>query len=501
LLNHLRLRSLVFALLCLFLLAGLPRIARAQQKPVQALFVSDLHFEPFWDPGKVKQLDQTLPTGWPAILAPPNSSNRAAEYAALEADCYGRGQDTSFPLFQSSLDEMKKDAPGIAFITVSGDLLSHRIQCEYQQVFPPNNSKQYLDQYRGFIEKTITFLIAELNAIDSRAPVYVALGNNDSDCGDWQLSGPSQFLIDVGSEITKVVPAPERQQAIDSFKIGGYYNAPLPAPIDRARLLVLDDLFLGNGYSPCPAGSSAAGAELKWLRQQLDDAGKAGQKVWVIGHIPTGVDPYSTLASSRGQCQFPTMFMTPDPTTKSDPLADLLRDSSDIVKLGIFAHTHMDEIKLVAADTSGAPAAPLKAVPVKVVPSISPFNGNNPAFTVATVDPATATLLDYDVYSATNPFDITPSGRSGAKWAFEYAYNSYGENSFSADDVADLIAKFAKDSKGTGTISKAYIRHYISDKANPTKKTRFPGTAWPQYVCALSHNTASDFTKCACPSH
>jgi len=51
-------------------------------------------------------------------------------------------------------------------------------------------------------------------------PVYVALGNNDSDCGDYKLDAHSAFLAAVGEEVAKSFPAAERKGIVDSYAGG-----------------------------------------------------------------------------------------------------------------------------------------------------------------------------------------------------------------------------------------------------------------------------------------
>jgi sphingomyelin phosphodiesterase acid-like 3 len=153
-------------------------------------------------------------------------------------------------------------------------------------------------------------------------PVYVALGNNDSDCGDYRLDAHSEFLAITGKEVTKNFPASERQGAEESFAVGGYYSVSLPAPIENARLLVLNDIFMSKNYTTC-AGKpdpSAADAQLAWLRQQLTEARAKKQKVWVMGHIPPGVDLYATASRLIDVCggQAPIMYLS------SEKMADEL---------------------------------------------------------------------------------------------------------------------------------------------------------------------------------
>ena len=65
---------------------------------VSALLVSDIHFEPFWDPGKVPQLASEPARQWDAVLSAPPSPDQAARFAALQETCHARGADTSYKL-------------------------------------------------------------------------------------------------------------------------------------------------------------------------------------------------------------------------------------------------------------------------------------------------------------------------------------------------------------------------------------------------------------------
>jgi sphingomyelin phosphodiesterase acid-like 3 len=91
---------------------------------------------------------------------------------------------------------------------------------------------------------------------------------------------------------------------------------------------------------------------------------------------------------------------------KSDRLDDLLASYADVVRLGLFAHTHMDEMRVIGPTgpdgvfNGGATGA--REMAVKMVPSISPVDGNNPSFTVARVDKATAVLKDFAVVVASD---------------------------------------------------------------------------------------------------
>jgi sphingomyelin phosphodiesterase acid-like 3 len=381
--------------------------APPQQAAVPALLLSDIHFDPFWDPAKVPQLAAAPSSGWRAILAAAPSPSQPQRFQSLQQSCRARAADTSFALFDSSLKAMRAHAAEAKFVTVSGDLLAHSFDCKYNTLFPDSTP----ETYRAFVEKTLAYVIDELYGAYPGVPVYIALGNNDSDCGDYRLDAHSEFLAAEGREVTRDFPTSERKAAEESFAAGGYYSISLPAPIENARLLVLNDIFMSKNYASCSGkpDPAAADSQLTWLRQQLAEARASKQKVWVMGHIPPGIDLYTTLRKLTDVCggRDPVMFLS------SEKLADALTDSSDIVELAIFAHTHMDETKLLK-DDSGSPA---KTIAMKMVSSISPINGNRPSITLAQVDPSTTALRDYKVFTASNQTGVN------AVWTEEYDFD------------------------------------------------------------------------------
>jgi sphingomyelin phosphodiesterase acid-like 3 len=447
---------------------------------IAALMVSDIHFDPFLDPGKVVQLAGAPEPEWAKILSAASSADREARFAVVDKACPTRGTDTSFALLESSLRAMRKDAAEAKFVTVSGDLLAHSYRCKFDAVFP----QAAPGAYREFVEKTLTFVVDELRHALPGTPVYVALGNNDSDCGDYKLDARSAFLAAMAKEIAKDFPPEERKRAEETLAVGGYYSVLLPAPLRKARLLVLDDLFMSAKYSTCGGKPDAGPADeqLAWLKKELAEARSSQEKIWVMAHIPPGVDVYSSAKHLDDVCgeKGPKMFLG------SEKLAEVLAAFGDVVQLAVFAHTHMDEVRVLKAPGSGDPA---NSVAVKMVSSISPINGNAPSFTVARVDAATGGLEDYRVVSASNATGVDTA------WQEEYDWGkTFHEAAFSSTGVDKEIAGFRADTGGSSDESGAYIRNFY------VGSSPLLALIWPQYVCSLENDSAQAFKACVCPS-
>lgn len=458
------------------------KAAHRALRTIPALFISDIHFDPFHDPGKARELSAAPVTQWRAILSAPQLANQQQAFEALQQGCHARGVDTDFILLRSSLRAMHLQAPDARYMTVSGDLMAHDFACRYAALFPESKP----GEYEAFVLKTLSFVVGELRGTFPGMPVYVSLGNNDSGCGDYQLDAGSEFLAQAGKVLVEGLPVSKQKAAAKEFAVGGYYSVTMAAPMRDTRLIVVNDVFLSPKYRTCGGkhDSGAADAEMAWLEQQLKEARQAGQKVWLMGHIPPGIDPYSTVARFRDVCggQAPVTFLA------SNTMADLMVDYADAMRLGIFAHTHMDEVRLLKPEGGEATATSERMVAIKMVPSISPVDGNNPAFTVARINPASAILVDYDVIAASNQSGI------GTKWSTEYDFaGAFNEGEFSPATVKKLIAEFTSDGGANTAASKTYIRDYF---VGDMSKALTP--FWPEYVCALDNRTNEGFAACVC---
>ena len=450
---------------------------------IPALFISDIHFDPFHDPARVRQLVAAPVSQWTSILSRPPSPNQQQAFTALQQSCHARGVDTPETLLRSSLRAMRARQPDAKFMLVSGDLVAHAFSCRYATLFPHATPAEY----QSFVEKTISYVVGQLRASFPRIPIYIALGNNDSACGDYRLDPQDSFLADTARIVATGLPASDRAAEIQDFAQTGSYSLTMAPPMQHTRLIVLDDLFLSRNYRSCAGqpNPAPADAEIAWLQSQLAQARQSGERVWIMGHIPTGIDPYSTARRLGAMCGHvnPVMFLS------STKLADLMIEYADIVRLGIFAHTHMDEIRLLQPEHA-EPASASAAVVIKMVPSVSPVGGNDPSFTIARINPATATLRDYKVVAASNHTGIAN------KWSVEYDFaQTFHREQFSPSTIKTLIAEFAADPDANTAASRQYIRHYfIGDRSTELKPF------WPQYVCALANASVESYAACVCPA-
>ncbi|GAC1361777.1 MAG: hypothetical protein NVSMB3_10000 [Acidobacteriaceae bacterium] len=464
------------------------RVTGQNGRVILGLLLSDIHFDPFHDPGKVVRLAAAPVDAWDGILGEPASADQEAAFQRLQARCGARGVDTSYGLWESSLGAMKTAAREAKFAMVSGDLVVHGFGCRYRALMPAGTGEESAaKESAALAEKTVRFVLGKLRVSLGKIPVYVALGNNDSGCGDYKMDAGDAFLNATKEWVLDgVASGAEEKKARTDYAAGGYYSVRMRAPMERTRLIVLDDVFLSPKHARCggKADAEAGAGQMAWLRKELAGARRQGERVWVLGHIPPGVDPFSTFLKGTDVCggAAPVTFLTEPP----EGMMEALGEYADVVRLGIFGHTHMDEMRLFGrGDASGSKGG---RVAIKVVGSISPVDGNRPAFTLARVNARTAELLDYEVRAASNLTGVD------AVWGKAYAYGeTYHEAAFSPAALERLLGGFKADRDATGELSRAYLKNYFAGD-----RSALLTPWWPQYVCAMGEPTAAGFAGCVC---
>jgi sphingomyelin phosphodiesterase acid-like 3 len=381
--------------------------------------------------------------------------------------------DTPWSLLKSSLAAERQHAAHPFFVTVGGDLLTHGFECRFHALAPGTDAAAL----SAFAAKTVAFVAAEVRGNFGGAPVYFALGNNDSGCKDYHEDAHSAFLAAGARSFADAMANPEAAKEIAAqFSALGDYDIALPAPMQHTRLIVLQDIFDSRNYAGCDGKPNHANeaAQVAWLRTELAKAKKSGESVWLMAHIPPGLDQYSTLLKHVDVCggAKPVMFLG------SENLADAIAAYAGTIKLALFGHTHMDEMR-VFRGANGAVA------PGRLVPSITTTNGSKPAFTVAQVDAQRSVLVNWRVY-------VSPDGH-GAQWEREYDYaQTYGEPDFSGASANALFAQLATG----GSKSMSYARNYAAGDSGIIAFGLM--SVWPGYVCSATEAKAAAFTQCMC---
>jgi hypothetical protein len=254
------------------------------------------------------------------------------------------------------------------------------------------------------------FLEQQLEQTFPATPIIPALGNNDEECGDYQLQPGGPFLIDTLPILRRLVGSAGGPGFDRDWQSYGNFSAQ----VSGIRVLSTNTNFLSVHYRNA-CGSAADGdpgrATLAWLEAELAAAKQAQERVWLLYHIPPGIDGYATLR--QGACAG-TMIPMWDQAYAGAFLA-LMKRYADTVTVSFAGHTHMDDFRLIA-DAEGRYGF------ILITPAVSPIFGQNPAFRTLAYD-AAGEILDQTTYDLTNlPQATTAAGGVPPEWWTEYTF-------------------------------------------------------------------------------
>ena len=438
-----------------FCLAGLPAAWAGSPQPPppsagNALLISDLHFDPLADPSLVKQLIDAPVGDWETIF----SSSKQTGYAHAP-------QDANYPLIKSALSAAVGQS-SVDFVVGTGDYLRHN----FEEAFLKTGGTS--DEFTDFATKTALFVVRALQT-NFRVPVYFALGNDDSPCGDYRVDPGGPFLAILADSLEVLKNHPD---AAADFRTGGFYELPHPT-LANHEIVVLNTVLWSRSYAICGSDSGDAGkAEMQWLSWQLYRAKISGNKVMLMMHIPPGIDSYKSAHAGAGkaatefwQSQFFTQFL------------DLMKTYGSIVQIALAGHTHMDDFRVLSPGGTASPVA------FRITPAISPIFGNNPGFSVLQYQTGTGEVSDIATY-----YLNLAGGKPDPQWALEYRFSSaYGYNTFSAENLQSLAAAIHSD-PGVRHLFAGFYATCAPSPINPDN--------WQFYACSQTQFTSCDYANC-----
>jgi len=468
---------LLFSLACS---GGLRADSHQPRSKNTFLVVSDIHFNPMADASLVAKLAAADPEQWEAIFA--QSKNTAfSQY----------GEDTNWWLLQSSLDAMAATIPHPAFIMTNGDMLAHH----FPETFLNTTHDQDREDYRKFVGKTVDFLALEFRKRYADTAILVTPGNNDGDCGNYSIYATGPFLHDTAQVARKLAHGDD--PFVSSWEALGSYDVPNPA-VHGLRIISLNTIFLSAIYKAqnfnqdCETVPSTAASDLfTWLESRLVSARQAHEKVWLMFHIPPGIDSYTTIhkyqallkgkpsPSDEKVCPSAIVPMwVPQWTAEFDSLLEKYRD---VIVASFAGHTHSDEFRVLN------PSAKEPEF-VLVSPAISPVYNQNPSFRLVTFA-KDGSLVDNSVYYLTNL--IYASSTTPGEWKREYTFSEQWK--LPRLDGASLAALYSRI-QSQPSIGDEWLRLYnVSSSA-----AYLPANAVSGFACAIEGLGPEAYSNCYC---
>lgn len=298
-------------------------------------------------------------------------------------------QDSNLHLITSALQDAHHHCPAPMFILCPGDVLAHFNQRVHP--FSPDSGKEQ--------SKVAGLFKAEFPNV----PVLMVLGNDDSGADD-QVQSPGflgAFSNAWYSSIFNGVPEANRRRFSRDLLTAGYYVSELPG-LPNYRVLGLNTAH----FDALSHDHSKAQAQIDWLLGEIRDARHAHKRLWLLFHIPPGMDPYRKVR--YWVSAFQGKFL------------EAVSTNTDVVAAMFCGHTHRDEFRLIYRQNSPASF-------IHIAPAVSPIYTDYPAYQVFQVNTNSGQILDYTTYYLSKKFE----------WEKEYSfYGQYGFTNYALESVA-----------------------------------------------------------------
>jgi hypothetical protein len=433
------------------------RPATAVESTSQFLWLSDLHFNPTANPKLVDALAEADVHEWPRILGP-----------ATEGRFSRFGEDTNWALFASAFAAMRKTASGVKFTVVTGDVLVHRFREKFQSAATKHDD----EAFRRFARKTMQFVAGQLETIAPGKPILFALGNNDSECGDYALQPRGAFLKDTSALIAKLLGPLGDEASLRDWAASGSYSVPLPGLTHRRAIVVNSVYFAAKYRNACAAGGGdPALDEIHWLEGKLAEAKERRDKVWLILHIAPGIDGYATAHQKNGGTAAVPMWKP----VYTEEFRKLLLRYHDTVSISLAGHEHVDDFRLIGNSL------------VLMTPGVSPVVGQNPAFRVVSFR-ADGVLSDEATYYLSNLDGVL--NEAAPEWKLEYDFaKSWGARALDFKSFRRLY----RDAETRPAMRKQWLSFYAVSRPAGSMMTK---ATFPAVFCAIGNSGEASFQTC-----
>ncbi|CAL4059731.1 unnamed protein product [Meganyctiphanes norvegica] len=251
---------------------------------------------------------------------------------------------------------------------------------------------------------------------------------------------------------------------------GGFY---VVSPYPGLRVISVNMNYCGTGNFFLLMDNVDPVDEMKWLVYQLTEAENMGDKVHILGHIPSGD--------------------TCDKTWSHVFNSVVTRFESTIRGL-FFGHTHHDEWEVMYdVDDATRPVGIQFITPSATTYSYAHYK--SPSFRVYTTDggydQATWAVIDHTTYS----MNLTEANANGLEPIYQERYSAveaYGVTGLSPASIDNLVTNMATDD----ALFQTYLRHRFTYAEEPSEVSECDTDCRKSTLCTLVTADSSDDRPC-----
>uniref|UniRef100_A0A8D2CSI2 Sphingomyelin phosphodiesterase acid like 3B n=1 Tax=Sciurus vulgaris TaxID=55149 RepID=A0A8D2CSI2_SCIVU len=256
---------------------------------------------------------------------------------------------------------------------------------------------------------------------------------------------------------------------------GAFYSEKLPGWSRAGRIVVLNtNLYYSNNKQT--AGLADPGLQFQWLEDVLTNASRAGEMVYIIGHVPPGF-----FEKTQNKAWFREAF--------NEQYLKVVRKHHRVIAGQFFGHHHTDSFRMFYDDT-GAPISVMF-----LTPGVTPWkttlpgvvNGaNNPGIRVLEYDRATLSLQDMVTYF----MNLSQANlQESPHWELEYRLTeAYGVPDAGAGSMHTVLTGIATDQ---GTLQRYYVYNSVSYDLSACGEA-----CRAEHVCAIQQVAFDAYATC-----
>ncbi|PYH96613.1 acid sphingomyelinase [Aspergillus ellipticus CBS 707.79] len=413
------------------------------ETPIQIVHISDIHVDLSYETGA--SYNCTKP-----ICCRPYTTTDDPGVTDYPAGKYGNHNcDAPLSLEESMYAAIKELVPDAPFVIFTGDIVEGAVWLVNEtevthDINDAYNSRMadYFDLVYGVTGNHDT---APVNSfppadIDTTISSQWAYDTLSSDWSQWIGSSAASTADDYGAYSVKYSGGNLR---IISFNSNFYYK---------------ENFWLyEKTMETDPSG------QLAWLVTELAAAETAGERVWLMGHMPMG----SSDTFHDGSNYFNQIIQRYDAT----------------IAAVFYGHTHKDEFELAYSNYTNQNADTATMMSY-IMPAMTPTSGN-PAFRVYSVDPVTFGILDFTEY-ITNM--SSPTYQENPTWEKYYsAKEAYGSllDPPVTDSAAELTPAFWHNVTALFEDDDSVFQDYYARKHRGWDVTECTGDCKTDEICQL----------------
>ncbi|XP_032291155.1 acid sphingomyelinase-like phosphodiesterase 3b isoform X2 [Drosophila virilis] len=381
--------------------------------------------------------------------------------------------DSPWSLVESAVKTMKaKQGDNVEFVLWTGDALSHSAQARSEHV--------QLETLRN---------ITELLGRSFSSPfIFPVLGHEDGSTGIHKYK-------QMGELWRHWLPT----EALVTFEQGGYYS--IEQTRSRLRIIALNTNFMryellsetkqsdslrwSADYYAKPSRTMSDQDQLQaeqqwlWLDEVLAKSRDKQETVYIVGHMPPGVDERYVGPQHHGQLIF---------TERNNRrYLELVRKYASVIQGQFFGHLHSDTFRLIY-DDQGTPISWLMIAP-SVVPRKEGIGAsNNPALRLYKFDTGSGQVLDYTQYW----LDLSLANRvQEPLWQSEYNLTHY----YALGEISAIaLHNFAE--RFTGKDASWFSRYHRANAVRFQSGAACLGRCMLNHYCAITRLDYDEFRLC-----